>query len=56
MGKTYRKDTNKPALSQPKPRHELRILSWNVNDIRNQQEGRKTELKDFAQILNEHDS
>ena len=55
MGKTHCKDTNKPALSQPKPRHELRILSWNVNDIRNQQEGRKTELKDFAQILNEHD-
>ena len=55
MGKRIRKILDRPPPSQSKPRHELKLLSWNVNDIRNQHEGCKTELQDFAQILSKHD-
>ena len=55
MAKSHRKIPEKPQQSQQKPRHELKLLSWNVNDTRDQHEGCKTEIHEFAQILGKHD-
>ena len=47
--------TKRNTGDQTKRKQSLNILSWNVNDIRDQHEGQKTEIPDFSKTLNDHD-
>ena len=38
-----------------KPRHSLKLLSWNINHLRDKHEGMKTDIPEFRKLLTDHD-
>ena len=41
--------------NQPKPRHALKLLCWNINHQRDKVEGVKFEIPDFMRVISSHD-